>query len=56
MFKVYEIFKADGKRVFRFESDDRFACEVYVSHHCYDCGALRKGKSRLVIEEAEKSI
>lgn len=49
MFTVYEIFKDDGKKFFRFESEDRFDCEVYVSHHCYDAGALRNGKSVLVI-------
>lgn len=35
MFAVYEIFP-DGKKFFRFESDDRFECEVYVDHHKYD--------------------
>ena len=52
MFTVYEVFKADGKKFFRFESEDRFDCEVYVHNHCYDCTALRKGNSELVIEEA----
>lgn len=35
MFIVYEIFP-DGKKFFRFESKDRFDCEVYVYHHKYD--------------------
>lgn len=35
MFAVYEIFP-DGKKFFRFESDDRFECEVYVDHHKYN--------------------
>lgn len=41
---VYEAFP-DGKRFFRFESNDRFECEVYVAHHKYD---YRIGK--LIIE------
>ena len=52
MFIVYEIFKSDEKKFFRFESEDRFECEVYVSNHCYDSTALRKGNSVMVIEEA----
>lgn len=32
---VYEIFP-DGKKFFRFESTDRFECEVYIAHHQYD--------------------
>jgi hypothetical protein len=52
MFKVYEVFKSDGKKFLWFESDDRFTCEVYVSNHCYDSTALRKGNSVMAIEEA----
>lgn len=51
MFVVYEIFKTDGKKFFRFESEDKFTCEVYVDHHKYDYGALLNGKSELIIEE-----
>lgn len=35
MHAVYEIFP-DGKKFFRFESADRFECEVYIAHHQYD--------------------
>ena len=35
MFTVYEVFP-DGKRFFRFESNDSFECEVYIDHHKYD--------------------
>lgn len=35
IFAVYEVFP-DGKKFFRFESNDRFECEVYVDHHKYD--------------------
>lgn len=48
MFKVYEVFH-DGKKFFRFDSEDVGACEVYIAHHRYDAGALAKGKSKLVI-------
>ena len=51
MFRVYEVFESDGKRFLRYESTDKFDCEVYVSHHQYDYGALSRGKSKLVIEE-----
>jgi hypothetical protein len=51
MFVVYEVFKTDGKKFYRFESEDKFDCEVYVYHHIYDYGALLNGKSILVIEE-----
>ena len=51
MFVVYEFFKSDVKKFFRFESEDRFDCEVYVSNHCYGNTALRKGDSIMVIEE-----
>lgn len=43
-YTVYEVF-SDGKKFFRFESNDLFECEVYVEHHKYDHRA-----SRLVIE------
>lgn len=42
---VFETFP-DGKRFFRYESDDYFECEVYVAHHKYDS---RIGK--LIIEK-----
>lgn len=40
MFIVYEIGKKDkpyddGKNFYRFESADRFECEIYVDHHKY---------------------
>lgn len=44
-YTVYEVFP-DGKQFFRFESDDRFECEVYVAHHKYDHKV-----SKLIIEE-----
>lgn len=44
-YTVYEVFP-DGKKFFRFESDDHFECEVYLAHHKYD---YRIGK--LIIEE-----
>ena len=53
MFVVYEVFKADGKKFFRFESEDKFTCEVYVDHHKYDYGALLNGASVLIIEEIQ---
>ena len=34
-YTVYEVFP-DGKKFFRFASDDHFECEVYVDHHQYD--------------------
>lgn len=43
-YTVYEVFP-DGKRFFRFESNDLFECEVYVDHHKYD-----HKTSKLVIE------
>lgn len=44
MYRVYEVFP-DGKRFFRFESNDKFECEVYVYHHEYDCKY-----SKLIVE------
>lgn len=46
---VYEVMP-DGKKYFRFESDDRFDCEVYVEHHKYDYSVMR-AHSKLVIED-----
>lgn len=59
MFRVYEVFNQDGnkflsgKKFLRFESTDKFECEVYVYHHKYDYGALLNGKSKLIIEEVD---
>lgn len=50
MFIVYEVF-ADGKKFFRFESDDPFECEIYMEHHKYD---NRIGS--LVIEKDETNV
>lgn len=44
-YTVYEVFP-DGKKFFRFESDDHFECEVYVYHHEYD-----HRESKLIIED-----
>ena len=44
LYTVYEVFP-DGKKFFRFESNDLFDCEVYVDHHIYD-----HKTSKLVIE------
>lgn len=35
MYIIYEVF-SDGKKFFRFKSDDPFECEVYMEHHKYD--------------------
>ena len=43
-YTVYEVFP-DGKKFFRFENDDHFECEVYVSHHKYEVSG------ELIIEE-----
>ena len=51
MFVVNEVFNTDGKKFHRFESEDKFTCEVYVDHHKYDYGALLNGDSELIIEE-----
>lgn len=51
MFAVYEVFNSDGKRFLRYESDDKFDCEVYVEHHKYDYCAVLNGESKLIIEE-----
>ena len=48
-YKVYEVFP-DGKRFFRFESDDFFDCEVYVNNHICE-RTVSMGLSKLVIEE-----
>lgn len=45
LYIVYEVFP-DGKKFYRFESNDLFTCEVYVDHHQYD-----HRESKLVIEE-----
>jgi hypothetical protein len=50
MFVVYEVFKADGKKFYRFQSEDKFDCMVYVDHHKYDFGAISNGDSELVIK------
>ena len=49
MYRVYEEFKSDGKRFFRFESADRFECEVWVDHHQYE-RAVCNGWSQFVVE------
>ena len=48
MFAVYEIFPDGGKYLW-FENADRFECEVFVEHHRYDTGMIRR-KGFLVIE------
>lgn len=35
MYIIYEVF-SDGKKFFRFKSDDPFECEIYMEHHKYD--------------------
>lgn len=40
MYIVYEVFKSDEKKFYRYESKDRFDCEVYIEHHKYDYGAI----------------
>ena len=45
LYQVYEVFE-DGKRFFKFESNDKFECEVFVAHHQYD-----HRESRLVIDD-----
>lgn len=35
MYVIYEVF-SDGKKFFRFKSDDPFECEIYMEHHKYD--------------------
>ena len=49
MFTVFEVFP-DGKKLFRFESNDRFDCEVYINNHYYDYCVMR-ANSKLVIED-----
>lgn len=46
-YTVYEVFP-DGKRFFRFESDDHFECEVYVDHHKYSVSV----RGKLIITES----
>lgn len=46
-FTVYELFM-DGKEVARFSSNDKFECEVYVSHHQYDNSIIRSGSSLII--------
>ena len=45
-YTVYEVFP-DGKRFFRYESNDSFDCEVYVENHKYSYSVSGK----LIIEE-----
>ena len=51
-YKVYEVF-ADNKHFFRFESDSRIDCEVYVNNHQYDrpFAPTDPNYSRLVIDD-----
>ena len=51
MFVVHEVFKSDGKKFLRYQSEDKFDCEVYVFHHQYDYGAILNGDSQLIISE-----
>lgn len=48
-YTVYEIFP-DGKCFWRFESEDKFECEVYVGHHKYD---NPRSKSTLIIARVD---
>lgn len=33
MFRVYEVFKADGKELWRFESKSKEECESWIRRH-----------------------
>lgn len=48
-YNVYEVFP-DGCVVLRYHDDDRFTCEVWVSHHEYDIN-VQRAHSRLIIKE-----
>lgn len=51
MFKVIEVFKNDGQKFVRFESNDKFECEVWIAHFQYEIPAVLNGRSELIIEE-----
>lgn len=47
-YNVYEVFP-DGYMMWRFNHDDRFECEVWMNHHCYD---NLRAHSYLIIKES----
>ena len=51
MYVVYEVFKSDGKRFSRFESDDHFDCEVWIAQHICDEKSVVNGDSVFIIDD-----
>lgn len=53
IFRVYEIFKSDGKKFLLFESEDHFTCEVMASRYQCDSRAVGDGRAYIQIEEID---
>lgn len=51
MFRVYEVFKADGKGFLRYESRTKKECELWIKRHEQREPAVINGLSELMITE-----
>lgn len=49
MFRVYEVFKSDGKGFLAYEHRDKFDCEVWIRNHECDTKSVVNGLAEFVI-------
>lgn len=54
MFTVYEVFKKDGAKFWRFEHKDRFDCECWIENHAYAERSYLLGLADFIIEEDDR--
>ena len=51
MFVIYEVFRKDGKKVWRFEHEHLIDCEVWIRNHEYDEPTAVRGQSYFQVEK-----
>lgn len=51
MYRVYEVFKADGKELWRFESKSKEECESWIRRHEHRDITVVNGLSEFIITE-----
>lgn len=49
MYRVYEVFKADGRELWRFESKSKEECESWIKRHENRDITVKNGLSEFVI-------
>ena len=51
MYDVYEVFKEDGKKFWRYKHVDLLTCQVWVRNHACEEKTVLEGSSFFQIEE-----